>query len=79
MKYYHEYDERANHRLGTSTIKSEKIRWGKWTGYTSPAVLGQYLAVTDYFTGSVEFPDCKVLYRVQKDVWPLIEILPKAD
>lgn len=72
MKYFHQYDERGNHRLGTSRYKSEdKIRWGKWASYQAPAMLGQYAAVTDYYTGSAEFPDCKLLYRIQKDVWPL--------
>lgn len=74
MKYYHEYDDKGNHRLGTSTLKTAAIRWGKWASYKSPAMLGQYLAVTDYYSGSDEFPNCKVLYRVQKDVWPLEEL-----
>jgi len=71
MVYFHEYDERGNHRLGTRKINSEEIRWGKWASYKEPAMLGQYAAVTDYFTGSVGFPNCDMLYRIQKNVWPL--------
>lgn len=75
MKYYHQYDSCGNHRLGTSRYSAKKkdtpIKWGKWVPYTHPATLGQYAAVTEYYDGSVAFPDCKVLYRIQKDVWPL--------
>ena len=75
MKYYHQFDEKGNHRLGTVKYKQpeDRVRWGKWASYSAPAMLGQYLAVTEYYQGSVEFPNPEVLYRVQKDVWPLLE------
>ena len=75
MKYYHEIADNGNHRLGTSKYKrgdtTSTIKWGPWASYTAPAMLGQYLAVTEYYRGSVEFPDPTVLYRVQRDVEPL--------
>lgn len=74
MKYYHEYSDKGQHRLGTMACKSTRIKWGKWVGYTEPAMLGQYVAVTDYYTGSAEFPDCNQLYQITPNVWPLIVV-----
>ena len=77
MRYIHQFDDKGNHRLGTvkydygSPTKESVVRWGKWASYKTPAMLGQYLAVTEYYQGSQEFPDSKLLYRVQADVWPL--------
>ena len=79
MKYFHQYSDSGNHRLGTSTIKSNKIKWGKWASYETPAMLGQYAAVTDYYSGSVAFPDCKLLYKIRKDVWPLVEVEERGE
>jgi len=83
MKYYRQYDEKGNHRLGTTKYKRGEpegpIRWGEWAPYTAPAMLGQYAAVTDYYTGSAEFPDSKVLYRIQRDVWPLSELTERGE
>ena len=77
MKYFHQYDEKGNHRLGTSRYdqklpgKESEIKWGEWASYQTPAMLGQKLAVTEYYRGSKEFPNPEVLYQVQSDVWPL--------
>lgn len=77
MRYIHQFDEKGNHRLGstkysrTASGEETKVKWGDWAPYSSPAMLGQYLVVTEYFQGSKEFPDPQLLYRVQKDVWPL--------
>jgi len=76
MRYYHQYDEKGNHRIGTSKYNKDKtkpivIRWGQWASYRSPAMLGQYAAVTEYYAGSKEFPQANKLYRITKDVWPL--------
>ena len=77
MRYIHQFDDKGNHRLGTVKCDSESpttesaVRWGRWASYQTPAMLGQYLAVTEYYQGSCEFPDPKLLYRIQADVWPL--------
>ena len=82
MKYFHQFDDKGNHRLGTSRRvngKDTAVRWSKWFPYTSPAKLGQFVAVTDYYKGSMEFPDPTKLYRIQPDVWPLVEIKGSSD
>ena len=77
MKYYHEMDAAGRHRLGRSKYaanavnKESDITWGEWAPYSAPAKLGQLIAVTDYYEGSVEFPDPTLLYKVIPDVWPL--------
>lgn len=77
MRYTHQFDAKGNHRLGRtkydakSPTKESAVKWGAWASYQTPAMLGQYLAVTEYYAGSVEFPDPKILYKVQQNVWPL--------
>lgn len=77
MRYIHQLDSEGRHRLGrtkykaNSPTKETQILWGEWVSYREPAMLGQYLAVTDYYKGSREYPNPDLLYRVQKDVWPL--------
>ena len=72
MQYIHEYDSKGNHRLGTCAIKNPIVfKWGEWVNYQSAAMLGQYCAVTDYYTESNEFPDCTILYKIISNVWPL--------
>jgi len=77
MKYYHEMAVTGRHRLGRSKYaanavnKESDITWGEWAPYSAPAKLGQLIAVTKYYNGSIEFPDPTLLYKVIPDVWPL--------
>jgi len=77
MRYIHQYGENGKHRLGKtkynpkSPTNESTIKWGEWAPWRSPAMLGHYLAVTEYYRDSQEFPNPKLLYRVQVDVWPL--------
>lgn len=80
MRYIHQIqpsDDGGKHRLGRtkydpkSPNKESRVIWGEWASYRAPAMLGQYLAVTEYYSGSSEFPNPKFLYRIQADVWPL--------
>ena len=76
MRYIHQLGDNK-HRLGRtkydakSPNKESPVIWGEWASYRAPAMLGQYLAVTDYYATSAEFPNPRFLYRVQSDVWPL--------
>ena len=80
MKYYHAMDVSGRHRLGRSKYaanaanKECDITWGEWAPYSAPAKLGQLIVVTDYYEGSVEFPDPTLLYKVIPDAWPLIKM-----
>ena len=85
MRYIHEIDGTGQHRLGStkynakSPVKESPVKWGQWAAYEVPAMLGQYLAVTEYYRGSAEFPDNNLLYRIQKDVWPLTTTLANTE
>lgn len=63
MKYFHQYDRKGNHRLGRG-VEGGMIVWGTWASYTTPARLGNCVAVTEFFQGSAEFPDSRYLYKV---------------
>jgi hypothetical protein len=62
MKYFHQHDQKGNHRLGRG-VEEGTIVWGIWASYTTPARLGNCVAVTE-FCQSTEFPDSRYLYRV---------------
>ena len=52
-------------------LEDSKGRKGKAVGYQNPAVFpipgGKLVAVTDYFTGTEEFPSADMIYHVT--VW----------
>lgn len=89
MRAFHEYDGKGNHRIGVSAkvkgdlTKDDSTKWGDWAPYTAPAVYkwtkARLFAVTDYYNGSVEFPDPKKLYVVKEAPgYDLEEIVPEG-
>lgn len=66
LKLIHEYDEKGNHRLYVDkTIPKDT----DWVPYRTPATCRvgarKFLAVTDYYNGSVEFPNSALVYEVK--------------
>lgn len=55
MRYIHQVSESVKHRLGRpkydakSPTKESPVIWGEWASYQAPAMLGKYLAVTEYY------------------------------
>ena len=71
----HEYNDSGRHRIVKYNNEQEGQRKeGAWAAYDSPAILVhmglRYVAVTDYYTGSAEFPDCNKFYIIQDSVLP---------
>ena len=67
MDWIHERDAKGfKHRL----VRKHLNQAYEWAGYETPAIAPSgekdrwYVAVTDYYKGSPEFPDPKMLYMV---------------
>lgn len=75
MNLQHQIKDTSNgivHRL-IDLDEEDRSRIKEWVGYRTPAIwhvnptdpYTYYVAVTDYFQGSKEFPDCRQIYFVR--------------
>lgn len=65
LGYFHQYDAKANHRICNGHSA------GEWMSYQSVATIKEingdprtFAAVTDFYSGSKEFPKADVLYVI---------------